>query len=187
MCAMRCDSLVWRQMDAEMVERMPRAGDDPTATLIAELTRRHLRIAVAESLTGGLVTAELTRIPGASKAVTGGIIAYDTVAKHALLGVSAELLAREGAVHPDVARQMADGVRGVFEVDGHPADLGVATTGVAGPDGQDGREPGTVFVGIAMGDDVEAIPLTLVGDREAIRSATVHAVVKAALVRLARA
>jgi nicotinamide-nucleotide amidase len=166
--------------------RMPRAGDDPTATLIAELTRREFRIAVAESLTGGLVVAELTRIPGASLAVTGGIVAYDTSVKHTLLGVSAELLAREGAVHPEVARQMADGVRRVFEVDGRPADLGVATTGVAGPDGQDGKEPGTVFVGIAMGDDAEAIPLTLTGDRDAIRSATVHAAVDAVLARLAR-
>jgi nicotinamide-nucleotide amidase len=167
-------------------ERMPRAGSDPTATLIGELTRRGLRIAVAESLTGGLVIAELTRIPGASLAVTGGIVAYDTTVKHTLLGVSAGLLAREGAVHPEVARQMADGVRRVLEVDGRPADLGVATTGVAGPDGQDGKAPGTVFVGIAMGDEVEAVALTFAGDRDAVRSATVRAVVDAALARLAR-
>jgi len=167
-------------------EQMPRAGADPTAALIAELTRRGLRIAVAESLTGGLVVAELTRIPGASLAVTGGIVAYDTTVKHTLLGVSADLLGREGAVHPEVARQMADGVRRVFEVEGRPADLGIATTGVAGPDGQDGKAPGTVFVGIAMGDEVEASALKFGGDRDAVRSATVHAVIDMALARLAR-
>ena len=170
-----------------MGERMPRSDDDPTATLIDELTRRGLRIAVAESLTGGLVVAELTRIPGASLAVTGGIVAYDTAVKHNLLGVSAELLAREGAVHPEVARQMADGVRRTFAVDGRPADLGVATTGVAGPDGQDGKAPGTVFVGIAMGDEVEALALVFGGGREAIRAATVHAVIDRVLELLARA
>lgn len=165
---------------------MPPAGTDPTATLIAELTRRKLRIAVAESLTGGLVIAELTRIPGASFAVNGGIVAYDTAVKRTVLGVSAELLAREGAVHPEVARQMADGVRHVFAVDGRPADVGVATTGVAGPDGQDGREPGTVFLGVASGDDVEAIALDLHGDRAEIRAATVRAAVEAVLARLDR-
>ena len=166
---------------------MSRAGSDPTATLIAELTRRKLRIAVAESLTGGLVVAELTRIPGASLVVSGGIVAYDTEVKRTLLGVSAELLEREGAVHPEVARQMADGVRRALAVDGRPADVGVSTTGVAGPDPQDGKPPGTVFVGVAFGAEVEAIALELGGDRTAIRSATVRAALDAALARLARA
>ncbi len=166
---------------------MPRATADPAATLIAELTRRGLRIAVAESLTGGLVVAELTRIPGASLVVNGGIVAYDTDVKRSLLGVSGDVLARNGAVHPEVARQMADGVRRALAVAGRPADLGVATTGVAGPTDQDGKPPGTVYVGVAFGDEVEAIALDLHGDRGEIRAATVQAALDAVLERLARA
>jgi nicotinamide-nucleotide amidase len=166
---------------------MPPAPVDPTEQLIAELSRRGLRIAVAESLTGGLVVAELTRIPGASLVVSGGIVAYDSEVKRTLLGVSAELLAREGAVHPEVARQMADGVRRALGVDGRPADVGVSTTGVAGPDPQDGKPPGTVFVGVAFSGEVEAIALELSGDRTAVRTATVRAALDAVLARLDRA
>ena len=166
-----------------MAERMPQPAD-PAAAVIAELTRRSLRIAVAESLTGGLVVAELTRIPGASVVVNGGVVAYGTGVKQTVLGVSAELLAREGAVHPEVARQMAAGVRRVLAVDGHPADLGIATTGVAGPDPQDGKPVGTVYLGVAVGDDVESIALDLPGDRSEIRAATVRAAIGAVLDRL---
>jgi nicotinamide-nucleotide amidase len=170
-------------------ERMPQADPesvDPTARLIAELTRRQLRIAVAESLTGGLVVAELTRIPGASLVVSGGVVAYDTAIKRSLLGVSPQLLAREGAVHPDVARQMATGVRTALAVEGHAADIGVATTGVAGPAEQDGKRAGTVYLGIAIGDEVESIALELPGDRAEIRTATVRAAIDAVLSRLER-
>jgi nicotinamide-nucleotide amidase len=162
----------------------PTDQTDPTALVIAELTRRGLRIAVAESLTGGLVTAELTRIPGASLAVSGGVVAYDTAVKASVLGVDRALLAREGAVHPEVARQMATGVAAALAVDGRPADIGVATTGVAGPDGQDGHEPGTVFVGIAAFGEVEAVELALAGDRREVRSATVRAAIDVVLARL---
>ncbi|WP_248305744.1 CinA family protein [Agromyces sp. H66] len=166
-----------------MGERMPQPAD-PAADVIARLTRRGLRLAVAESLTGGLVVAELTRIPGASLVVNGGVVAYDTDVKRSLLGVSAELLAREGAVHPEVARQMADRVRAVLAVDGRPAEIGIATTGVAGPTEQDGKPAGTVFVGVAFGEDVEAIALDLPGDRSEIRAATVRAAIEALLDRL---
>ncbi|GAA4376753.1 CinA family protein [Agromyces bauzanensis] len=166
-----------------MGERMPQPAD-PAEAVIAELTRRGLRIAVAESLTGGLVMAELTRIPGASVVVNGGVVAYDTDVKRSLLGVSAGLLEREGAVHPEVARQMADRVRHVLAVDGRPADLGIATTGVAGPTDQDGKPAGTVYLGVAIGDDVEAIALDLHGDRAEIRAATVRAAIGALLERL---
>ncbi|WP_400993353.1 CinA family protein [Agromyces sp. GXQ0307] len=159
---------------------------DPTAELIGELTRRGLRIAVAESLTGGLLAGELTRIPGASLAVNGGIVAYDTGVKRSLLGVPADLLAAEGAVHPEVARRMADGVRRALAVDDRPADLGLATTGVAGPDPQDGKAVGTVYVGIATpgGTDAIALQLAGAGGREAIRAATVRAAIGAALARV---
>ena len=164
--------------------RADASGLDPTAALIAELTRRGLRIAVAESLTGGLVVGELTRIAGASLAVSGGVVAYDTGVKHSLLGVPADLLATEGAVHPDIARRMAEGARRALAVDGRPADLGVATTGVAGPDPQDGRPVGTVYVGVADAAGSDVIALELAGDRDAIRRATVHAAIDAALARV---
>ncbi|RXZ67573.1 CinA family protein [Agromyces albus] len=168
---------------------MPQADPesvDPTARLIAELTRRQLRIAVAESLTGGLVVAELTRIPGASLVVSGGVVAYDTAIKRSLLGVSPQLLAREGAVHADVAQQMATGVRIALAVDGRAADIGVATTGVAGPADQDGKHAGTVYLGIAIGDGVESISLDLPGDRAEIRTAAVREAIDAVLSRLER-
>ncbi|GAA1513001.1 nicotinamide-nucleotide amidase [Agromyces terreus] len=165
---------------------MPRPDEvDPDATrLVAELARRGLRIAVAESLTGGLVAARIADVPGASAVLNGGVVAYDSAVKRSLLGVSAALLEQEGAVHPEVARQMAVGVRRALAIDGRPADLGVATTGVAGPDPQDGKPPGTVFVAVAAGDRVEAIELGLHGDRAGIRRATVAAALSAVLERL---
>lgn len=101
-------------------------------------------LAVAESLTGGLVAAEITAVPGASQAFRGSVTAYATVLKHEVLGVDASLLERNGAVDPTVAAQMAEGVRTVLG-----ADWGLATTGVAGPDMQDGKPVGTVYVAVA--------------------------------------
>ncbi|WP_022893435.1 CinA family protein [Agromyces subbeticus] len=165
---------------------MPRAAADLAERLVAELTNRGLRVAVAESLTGGLVVAELTSVPGASVVVNGGVVAYDTAVKRSVLGVSAELLAREGAVHPEVARQMADGVRRVLAVDGRAADLGIATTGVAGPTWQDGEPPGTAYVGVAFEGEIEVVSLELQGTRGEIRAASVLAALDAVLERLAR-
>ena len=144
-----------------------------SAEVVATLTERRLTIAVAESLTGGLLVAELIKTPGASAVVRGGIVAYDTALKHSLLGVDAGLLAVHGPVHADVARQMAAGVRAALTVDDLPADIGIATTGVAGPEPQGGVAVGTVFVAIALGIDIHVIELSLNGDREAIRSAVV--------------
>jgi nicotinamide-nucleotide amidase len=141
--------------------------------LIAELTRRRMTIAVAESLTGGLVVAELVSVPGASAVVRGGIVAYATELKTSLLGVDAALLAEKSPIDPDVARQMAEGVRWRLGHDGVPADIGLSTTGVAGPDPQDGHPVGEVWIGVAIGDAVTVHGLTLGGDRAGIRSATV--------------
>jgi nicotinamide-nucleotide amidase len=110
--------------------------------VVAELTGRGLTVAVAESLTGGLVVAELVSVPGSSAVVRGGVVAYQTPLKHSLLGVDAGLLAEHGPVHPDVAAAMATGVRERLAVDGRRADVGLSTTGVAGPDDQDGHAPG---------------------------------------------
>lgn len=141
--------------------------------VVAELTRRGLTIAVAESLTGGLLVAELVSVPGASVVVNGGVVAYNTALKRSLLGVDARLLAEHGAVHPDVAGQMANGVRMACAVEGVPAAIGIATTGVAGPDPQDGQPVGTVFVGISSDAETSILSLRLEGSRQAIREAVV--------------
>ncbi len=145
----------------------------PTADLIALLRDRGLTVAVAESLTGGLVVAQLISVPGASAVVLGGVVAYDTELKRTVLGVDGGLLTEHGPVHPDVAVQMADRVRRVLAVGGRDADVGLATTGVAGPDSQGGHPPGTVYLGIAVGASVRSVRLRLGGTRQAIRDATV--------------
>jgi len=143
------------------------------AEIVAELTRRHLTVAIAESLTGGLLVAELISVPGASAVVRGGVVAYDTALKHSILGVDASLLAAHGAVHPDVAGEMAIGVRRVCAVGGESASIGLSTTGVAGPDPQDGQAVGTVYVGISTDNGLSVLSLRLDGDRQAIRTAVV--------------
>jgi len=143
------------------------------SSVVAALTARGETVAVAESLTGGLVVSELVGVPGASAVVRGGVVAYATPVKASVLGVSATLLARNGAVDPTVAAQMATGVRTALAVDGEPATWGISTTGVAGPDPQDGQPVGTVFVGIASAAGAESFELHLDGDRQAIRQAAV--------------
>lgn len=116
----------------------------PAAQVLRLLQARGETLAVAESLTGGLVAAELTAVPGASQAFRGSVTAYATDLKHEVLGVDGTLLAGRGAVDAEVALQMAAGVRKVMG-----ADWGIATTGVAGPEPQDGQAVGTVFVAVA--------------------------------------
>ena len=158
------------------------------------LIQRGLSIAVAESLTGGLLAASLCSVPGISAVFRGGIVAYQTPLKHALLGVDAELLAARGAVDQDVAQQMAEGVRQRMATSG-PADIGLSTTGVAGPDPQDGHAVGTVFVGIATAQGSHALRLNLgeaivsgdpVATRQHIRDATVAAALQVLAEHLAR-
>nr|WP_218887785.1 CinA family protein [Cellulomonas oligotrophica] len=140
------------------------------------LAARGLTLAVAESLTGGLVTAALVDVPGASRVLRGGVVAYATDLKHALLGVDADLLARRGAVDAQVAAAMAAGVR-----DRLGADVGLATTGVAGPDPQDGHPAGTVHVAVHAPGAARGRELALPGGRDAVRRATVDAVLGLAL------
>jgi nicotinamide-nucleotide amidase len=148
----------------------------PAAALIRSLAEHGLTIAVAESLTGGLVVAELVSVPGASSVVRGGIIAYATDLKHALLGVDAALLAAGGPIQAAVAEQMASGVRARLN-----ADIGVATTGVAGPDPQDGHPPGEVWIAVATAAGIRSMRLELGGDRAAIRRETVDAAIELTL------
>lgn len=150
------------------------------AEVIAALVASGRTVAVAESLTGGLVVAELVSVPGASAVVRGGVVAYATDLKDALLGVDVALLAERGAVDGEVARQMAAGVRERLG-----ADLGVATTGVAGPDPQDGHAPGEVWVGVADATGAIARRLELTGDRDRIRRSTVAAALDDLLARVA--
>jgi nicotinamide-nucleotide amidase len=148
-------------------------ADTVAAEVVAALVSRGLTIAVAESLTGGLLVAELITVPGASAVVSGGVVAYNTALKHSILGVSKKLLDSQGAVDPDVAAQMAEGVRVACAVEGIPSAIGISTTGVAGPDPQDGKPVGTVFVGIASDTGTSILSLSLEGSREAIRRAVV--------------
>lgn len=141
---------------------------DP-AVVIAALRRRGETVATAESLTGGLVCAELTSVPGSSAAVRGGLIVYATDLKATLAGVADHILERHGAVHPAVAAQLATGARLRCA-----ADWGIGLTGVAGPDPQDGVAPGTVYIALAGPCNVLDVRKTgLAGDRAGVRAAAV--------------
>jgi len=141
------------------------------ADLVARLTAGGQTVAVAESLTGGLVAAELTEVPGASVVVRGGVLAYATDLKAAVLGVDEGLLAQVGPVDADVAGQMADGVRLLMG-----ATYGLATTGVAGPDEVDGKPVGTVYVAVAGPGSARVKALRLTGNRGEVRAQSVLAV-----------
>ena len=149
-------------------------GRREAARLADLLLARDATVATAESLTGGLVGAALTAAAGSSTFYRGGVIAYATELKHALLGVGQELLDRHGAVSAACAEAMAAGVRERTE-----ATFGLSTTGVAGPDTQEGRPVGTVFVGIATATGSRSVELDLPGDREAIRKGSVRSALSA--------
>jgi nicotinamide-nucleotide amidase len=145
---------------------------DPVAVdLVARLSVMGQTVAVAESLTGGLVAAALTEVAGASVVVRGGVLAYATDLKAQVLGVKERLLAEVGAVDADVAEQMASGVRSLMG-----ATYGLATTGVAGPDQVDGKVVGTVYIAVAGPGSSRVKALLLPGDRGEIRAQTVLAV-----------
>jgi nicotinamide-nucleotide amidase len=150
--------------------------DDLAARLLAALEARGWSLAVAESLTGGAVCARLVDVPGASRVLRGGVVAYATDVKATLLGVPDALLAARGAVDPDVAIAMATGARRRLG-----ADVGLATTGVAGPDPQDGQAPGTVHVAVVTPMAARAGSWRLPGGRAAVRAATVRGVLELAL------
>lgn len=143
------------------------------AALVAGLRSLGLTVAVAESLTGGLVVAELVRVPGVSAVLHGGVVAYATALKRDVVGVDGDLLAAHGAVHPEVARQLAERIRSALAVDGVPARVGIGTTGVAGPDPQDGVAPGTAWIGVAVDEVTEVRRIRIEGDRDAVRAAAV--------------
>ena len=151
-----------------------RVGDstyDLARQAIERLTTASQTVAVAESLTGGLLAAALTSVAGASVVVRGGVVAYATELKTALLGVPAGLLERYGPVHPDVAAAMASGVRQRLG-----ATYGAATTGVAGPGPAEGKPQGTVYIAVDSPAGPAVAALRLAGDRRDVREGTVRAV-----------
>ncbi|KMM47107.1 hypothetical protein CWIS_01430 [Cellulomonas sp. A375-1] len=157
---------------------MPGSGTPGPTTSAAAVALEALRdrgwtLAVAESLTGGLLSARLVDVPGASLVHRGAVVAYATDLKARLLGVDDDLLTQRGPVDPDVALQMADGVRERLG-----ADVGLATTGVAGPEGQDGKPPGTVHVAVVTPFGRRVVSLLLAGDRAAVRAQTVEAALR---------
>lgn len=145
----------------------------PAESLVATLVERGLTVATAESLTGGLVCAALTSVAGSSRTVRGGVVSYATDLKADLLGVDHERLRDVGPVDARVAEEMALGAARLLG-----ADVGLATTGVAGPGPADGMPAGTVFVAAAgpWPGGVRSRRLALPGDRAAVRHATVDAV-----------
>ncbi len=133
------------------------------------LRARRLRVATAESCTGGWIAKALTDIAGSSQWFDGGVVAYSNAAKIALLGVPGDVLAAHGAVSEAVVRAMAEGARSRFA-----ADLAVAVSGVAGPGGGSADKPvGTVHFAWAAPGGVTAARRIFAGDREAVRRLTV--------------
>lgn len=138
------------------------------AGVVHRLTERRETLATVESLTGGLLAATIVEIAGASAVYRGGLVVYATELKEWLAGVPAQLLAERGPVDADVAAALAEGGRQRCG-----ADWGLATTGVAGPEPQDGKPVGLVFVAVAGPDGTQVRELHLDGGRDQIRGASV--------------
>jgi nicotinamide-nucleotide amidase len=165
------------QSAADLLRR--RAGEeaygegetDLAARVLDQARSRGLRLAVAESCTGGLLGARLTEIPGSSEVFVGGVIAYDNAVKEKLLSVPAALLVEHGAVSEAVVRAMAEGAARHFAV---PAALSV--TGIAGPGGGSAAKPvGTVWIACAIGPAVETRRIVFPGNRHEIRARAAQA------------
>lgn len=146
------------------------------STVISTLKQRTVTLAVAESITGGQLGATLTTVPGASQVFLGGVISYATATKTDLLGVSRETIAAHTVISEDVALDMAVGLQRRTD-----ADWVISVTGVAGPDPQDGHEPGEVWICV-LGPRIPSLPQLrqverhdFTGDRAAIREQTVDA------------
>ncbi len=149
--------------------------------LVDRLAELGWTLAIAESLTGGAVAASVVSVSGASAVFRGGVVAYATDVKARLLGVDENLLAAHGPVHPRVARQMAEGARRALGAEGIPTDVGLATTGIAGPVSPDGQPVGTVHIAVAtaLGSRVESLVLS--GDRAQVRAEATERVLRLAL------
>ena len=150
------------------------------AELLKQLEGKGLKLAIAESLTGGMLCSELVAVPGASNVVLGSVVAYQTGLKASVLGVNPQLLESNGAVDPEVAVQMAEGIRSRMSLQLLLATehvIGVSTTGVAGPDEQDGKPVGTVFIAVAGKHGVKVWEDHFSGDRSSIRAQSVSSAI----------
>lgn len=147
-----------------------RDGVDLACVVLDLLAERGVKLAIAESCTGGLLGARLTAVPGCSSVLVGGVVAYDNDVKLGLLGVSADELAAHGAVSETVVRAMAEGVARSLGVQ-----AGIGITGIAGPDGGSEAKPvGTVWIGVHLSGTTRAFQYVLPGDRADVRARAVQ-------------
>ncbi|BCX49132.1 competence/damage-inducible protein [Haloferula helveola] len=159
-------------------------GEELEEAVVRELKQRALKVATAESCTGGLISARITDVPGSSAVFTHGFVTYANEAKVELLGVSEEALGEYGAVSEPVARQMADGALSASN-----ADIAVAVTGIAGPDGgTDDKPVGTVFIALAAkGRETMVLrqfhPRDRMGFKRAVSQAALECIRRAAVDR----
>jgi PncC family amidohydrolase len=150
---------------------------DELALRVLDLARGGGRtLATAESLTGGMLGAALTSVPGSSDAYVGGVVSYAIEVKTAVLSVPEAVIADHGVVSAECAAAMAEGVRTLTG-----ADLALATTGVAGPGPKDGVAAGTVWVAVASADDTATAGLSLDGSRDDVRRGACAGVLDLAL------
>lgn len=143
--------------------------------VIALLSEQGLTVATGESLTAGQVAATLAEVPGCSAVLRGGVVAYQAQVKERLLAVPAPVL-EAGMVSAEVARALAVGARKALD-----ADVGIGTTGAAGPEPHDGAAPGTAWVAVSLrGQDPYAQPCQLSGNRTHIRAGVTQAALELA-------
>jgi nicotinamide-nucleotide amidase len=149
----------------------------PEQVLVAVFRERNLKLALAESCTGGMIAARITSVPGASDIFKGGVVCYANEVKRDLLGVPQGILETEGAVSASCAKAMAEGARRALQ-----SDIAVSVTGIAGPGGGTPVKPvGCVFIGIATQGAVSAERHLFTGDRAAIRQQASDAAMRIAL------
>ena len=142
------------------------------STLVATLQVRGQTLATSESMTGGLLATLVTGVPGASAVFLGGVVSYATAVKQDLLKVPDDVVQNDGVVSARCAEAMASGVRDLIGTT-----YALSTTGVAGPETQEGKPVGTVYVGLAGPEGTRSVPLSLDGDRAEIRELTCAAAI----------
>ena len=144
--------------------------------ILDQLRSQKKFLVIAESLTGGLLTAQFAAIAGASDVLLTGIVAYDTRLKHELLGVSNQLLENQGPVDPEVAAQMAQGLRSKIASKlgiGSDQIVAISTTGVAGPSPQGEKPVGELYISVAQASETKVFAHQLSGDRAQIQNSAV--------------
>lgn len=151
-------------------------NNDLTKSFVEKLIDKSLHVCTAESCTGGLVAANIINISGASAIINESYITYSNEAKHRLLGVDENDLETLGAVSSEVCQQMASGCRLKSG-----SDIGISTTGIAGPDGGTDEKPvGTVFIGISTNESTKAYECHFTGNRDEVRKQSVEKAIELA-------